>query len=232
MKLLNVPHYQQPTINDCQGACAIMVVDFLAGVFDLEHKSRIQQFMKNVGGAVDSESGQAPPLVTGKVALQLALLGFSVEFYSIDPYSKSTAGLAFLENGPWNWSPKQIEDYAARTSADLSGAMQDVVDVRERDLSELEIEELISAGIPVVAIVDHGTLLGSDCGGPNHALVITGINMSTVWVQDPNTESTDHIPHDRQYFFAAHRISGTDCDAYIVSKSLDTRPTTHDECMQ
>ena len=110
--------------------------------------------------------------------------------------------------------------------------MQNVVHVTERGLHESTIEDSITVGIPVIAIVDHGALMGSGSSGPNHALVISGISMSTVWVQDPNAESTDHIPHDRQKFFASHRISGTDCDAYIVSKSSGTPQTTRDECMR
>jgi hypothetical protein len=230
MRTIKVPHYKQMTPSDCQAACAAMVLDYFAARSDGGTPERLAELMDEFSFGFRPESGRSPPAITGLVAITVAKKGFSVAFYSKCPDGGGPEGLAFLRNLPYEFTEGDLESYAALARSKVTDATEHGVTVHDSGMSEQDVELAISKGQPVVAIVD-AKVLKNHPQNDNHAVVITGINDSQVAIHDP-ADSTPDKHYDRSRFFEAHRQTGTDHDAYVVSPRNSTMSTDFYECWE
>lgn len=215
MRLLNVPHYLQQTVEDCQAACAAMAMDYLDGVYDDAVAQRLPGLLSDFAFGFRPASGVIPPAVTGLVAASIAGKGYVVDFYTTNPDVAGTQGLQFLKSPPWSYSNADIGAYAAHAAAEFAKARGGNLTVHAQGIADAELVAAISSGSPVVMLVDDGFLKGLS-NPVNHVYVVTGIDAHVVRVQNPEPGTPSHQSFDRSRFLDAHRRSGTDCDAFVL----------------
>lgn len=215
MLTIDVPHYKQKGGSDCQAASAAMVLDKWGNRHDGGSTERLGRLFEEFSFGFRPKSGCLPPAITGLVAMAIADKGFTVDFYSKNSAGGGIEGLKFLIDGEYGFDTDDVADYAKHAAEIMRNASGAGVIVLAADESTAAIETAIAANKPVVAIVDVKILKGARKKA-NHAVVIAGIDETSVSIQDSAHTMSNKI-YSREKFFEAHWRTDTDYDMYIVS---------------